>query len=101
MTAAFRRSIRDIRLRCMLTIHSERRERRDHILALMEALLFAPRRRNDSHTGRWHKIEESGSDLQAPKRSPRVSGVLRSTEAAHCFGVFKPVPLAAQTRNFP
>jgi hypothetical protein len=62
-------------------------------------LLLAPRRRNDSRTGRRRKIEESGCDLQASKCSPRVRGVLRNTEAAHCFGVFKPVPLAAQTRN--
>jgi len=64
-------------------------------------LLLAPKRRNESQTGRRHKIEESGCDLQASKRSPRVRGVLRNTEAAHCFGVFKPVPLAAQTRNVP
>jgi len=64
-------------------------------------LLLAPRRRNDSRTGRRAKFEESGCDLQASKRSPRVRGVFRNTEAAHCFGVFKPVPLAAQTRNVP
>jgi len=64
-------------------------------------LLLAPRCRNDSRTGRRHKFEESGCDLQASKRSPRVRGVFRNTEAAHCFGVFKPVPLAAQTRNVP
>jgi hypothetical protein len=43
MTAAFRRSIRDIRQRCILTIHSEGREQRDHSLALLGALQLAPR----------------------------------------------------------
>src|SRR5208337_1776544 len=46
-------------------------------------------------SGWRHKIERKRCDFQASKRASRVRGVLRDSEAARCFSVFKPVPLAA------
>ncbi len=47
--------------------------------------------------GWLYKIERKRCDFQAPERSSGVRGVLRDPEVAHRFGIFKSVPLAAQT----